>query len=139
MRGRSNVRVLHLRKPPHRVHDGFMTGFACGTLTDPDGPTVVWAAGHVDLTVAARLGAEIEPRLRPGASVVLYCAAITAMDSAGPRVLQHASQLAAQVHASFALAEVPKPVSEVLDAAGMAPAFTVFDDLADAKAAASRI
>lgn len=43
-----------------------MAGFACGTLTDPDGPTVVWAAGQVDPTVAARLGAEIEPRLTPG-------------------------------------------------------------------------
>lgn len=112
-----------------------MPVFACGTLTDPDGPTVVWAAGYVDRTVAARLAAEIEPRLRPGATVVLYCAAITAMDSAGPRVLQHAYQLAEQVHADLVLAEVPEPVSKVLAAAGMAPRLTVFEDLADAKAA----
>lgn len=116
-----------------------MTGFACGTLADPDGPTVVWAAGQVDRTVAARLGAEIEPRLRPGRTVVLYCAAITGMDFAGPCVLRHVSRMADQVQARFVLAEVPKPVSEVLDAAGMAPAFTVFDDLADAKAAFSTL
>lgn len=111
-----------------------MTGFACGTLTDPDGPTVVWVAGHVDLSVAARLGAEIEPRLRPGETVVLYCAAVSSMDAIGPRVLRHACELAEQVKASFVLAEVPEPMRAVLDEAGES-GFTVFTDLADAKAA----
>lgn len=115
-----------------------MPGFACGTLTDPDGPTVVWVAGQVDRSVAARLGAEIEPRLSPGGTVVVYCAAITSMDAAGPRVLMHACELAGQMHAGFVLAAVPEPVSEVLAAAGVAPAFTVFDDLAAAKAAVGK-
>lgn len=111
-----------------------MSGFACGTLTDPDGPTVVWVAGHVDLSVAARLGAEIEPRLRPGETVVLYCAAVASMDAVGPRVLRHAYELAEQVQAGFVLAEVPATVRAVLDEAG-ASDLTVFEDLADAKAA----
>jgi anti-anti-sigma factor len=112
-----------------------MSGFACGTLNDPEGPTVVWVAGHVDRSVAARLGAEIEPRLAPGKTVVLYCAAVASMDAVGPRVLRHASELAQQVKADFVLAEVPEPMRAVLDEAG-ASDFVVFDDLADAKAAA---
>lgn len=111
-----------------------MAAFACGTLTDPDGPTVVWAAGKVDAAVAARLGAEIEPRLIPGNTVVFYCAAITSMDSTGPRVLAHASDLAHQMAAGFALAEVPEPVRALLDEAGVSSDLTVFDDLAEAKA-----
>lgn len=116
-------------------HDGTVPGFACGTLKDPDGPTVVWVAGDVDGSVAARLGAEIEPRLRPGATVVLYCAAVTSMDAVGPRVLRHARLLADQVEAGFVLAAVPEPVREALDEAGLSSGLTVFADLADAKAA----
>lgn len=111
-----------------------MTGFACGTLTDPDGPTVVWAAGRVDLAVAARLGAEIEPRLKPGVTLVIYCGAITSMDAVGPQVLLHASNLAHQIDAGLVLAGVPEPVRELLDQSGVTPALTVFPDLAQAKA-----
>lgn len=111
-----------------------MTGFACGTLADPDGPTVVWAAGRVDRAVAARLGAEIEPRLASGTTIVFYCAAITSMDAAGPRVLMHASSLAQQVHAGLVLAEVPEQLHALLDRAGITAALTVFTDLAQAKA-----
>jgi anti-anti-sigma factor len=115
-----------------------MPGFACGTLNDPEGPTVVWVAGHVDLSVAARLGAEIEPRLKAGSTVVLYCAAVTSMDSAGPQVLRHASQVAEQVRAGFVLAAVPEPMQAALDQAGLSPHLTVFADLPDAKAAVGR-
>ena len=70
--------------------------------------------------------------------MVLYCAAITSMDAAGPKVLLHASSLADQVQAGFVLAEVPEPIAEVLADSGYSPAFTVFADLAEAKAAVSR-
>jgi anti-anti-sigma factor len=109
-------------------------GFFCGSIDAGGDPTVVWAVGDVDLAVAARLGAEIEPHLRPDATVLLDCSGITFIDSLGLRVLVHASRVANQVQARFMLAAVPEPVERVLRLAGLASSFTVFGTMAEAKA-----
>lgn len=108
-------------------------GFFCGSHDASGDPTVVWAVGDVDLSVAARLGAEIEPRLRPGATVLLDCSGITFIDSLGLRVLVHASRIAEQVQARFMLVAVPEAVDRVLRLAGLASGFTVFGTMAEAE------
>jgi anti-anti-sigma factor len=109
-------------------------GFFCGTLDSHDGVTVVWAAGDVDLAVAARLGAEIEPHLRPGSTVLLDCAGITFMDSLGLQVLVRASRTAEQARAGFILVRPSASVRRILRVSGVTSEFTVFDDLAQARA-----
>ena len=109
-------------------------GFFCGRHDAGGDPTVVWAVGDLDLAVAARLGAEIEPHLVPGATVVMDCAGITFIDSLGLRVLVRATRIADQVQARFALAAVPEPVNRVLRLSGLSSRFTVFGDVAEARA-----
>jgi anti-anti-sigma factor len=112
-------------------------GFFCGTLDGHGDPTVVWAVGELDLAVAARLGAEIEPHLLPGSTVVLDCAGITFMDSLGLEVLIHAARTADLAKAEFMLVTVPQPVRRVLHLSGLSSDFTVFDNLAQATNRAS--
>lgn len=109
-------------------------GFTCGTLGSRDGMTVVWAIGEVDLAVAARLGAEIETHLVPGAAVVLDCAGITFMDSFGLQVLVRAARVADEVEADFSLVTTPAPVRRVLELSGLSGGFTIYDNLAQAEA-----
>lgn len=109
-------------------------GFTCGTLKDGDGLTVVWAIGEVDLAVAARLGAEIEPHLTAGSTVALDCAGITFMDSMGVQILAREARIAEQLKADFILVTVTEPVRQVLELSGLSTAFTVFDTLTQARA-----
>ena len=89
-----------------------------------DDLVVVTAYGDIDLAASDRLVEAVRPYLVTG-RVVLDCARITFLDSAGLRALVQLQREAAALGSGFALSEMSDPVRRVLDLSGTTDRFAV--------------
>lgn len=97
------------------------------------GSTVVAAvAGDVDLAAAERLWNAVAPLIQPGRDVVLDCAGIRFLDSTGLRTLLDLDRRTTEMGGRLTLADVPPPVSRILDLAGVTGAFRIHGESPDA-------
>lgn len=94
--------------------------------TIDDGPrSLIAAAGELDLAVADRLWAALEPQITAGRTVVFDCSGVGFLDSTGLRTLIKAAHKADEVGGRFRLTEPTAAVRRVLDLAGAADVFDV--------------
>jgi anti-anti-sigma factor len=93
--------------------------------------SLITAAGEIDLAVADRLWAELDPQITAGRAVVLDCSGVGFLDSTGLRTLMKAAHKAVEVGATFGLAEPTPAVLRVLDLSGVAEVFAVDRDAVD--------
>jgi anti-anti-sigma factor len=84
---------------------------------------IVAVAGDVDLAIHPRFQAESEAWADKGTDVVLDCSGVTFMDSMGLRVLVQLRHDVTRAGHSFALAAPSKPVTRVLELAGVQGVF----------------
>src|SRR5690242_15292900 len=97
------------------------------TVAGPD-HTTVRLVGDVDLACAERLAHAFGQALAADRPVVVDCAGITFIDSAGLRTFAEASALAGQCRLSFRLAAVHMPLSRVLELSGTTSLFDIVTD-----------
>lgn len=95
-------------------------------------------AGDVDLAIHPRFRAEAEVWAGKHTDVVLECSGVTFMDSMGLRVLVELWRNVTEAGHAFTLADPSKPVTRVLELAGLRDVFELADSpkpAADAVAA----
>ena len=82
------------------------------------------------MSVAGQLTTVLDPLITAEARVVLDCSSVTFFDSMGLRTTVQAMQQAKDVGATFAL--IPsRPVTRVLELAGVSGIFTIYDSPSD--------
>lgn len=96
-----------------------------------DGGVLVALTGEIDLVAADGLYDELE-RAAASSDVVLDCAGITFIDSAGLRTFIKAARKAEASGTRLRLAAVPAPVARVFALAGVLELFTIGEDPAQA-------
>jgi anti-sigma B factor antagonist len=100
-----------------------------------DGVTVLAVAGEVDLSTAPCLGQVVEQTLSPGAPLIVDLAGVEFIDSAGSRALALAERAATGCGARLLI--IPSAaVSHVFQIAGLDAVFDLYDEPAEALAAA---
>ena len=92
------------------------------------GPTVVTAAGEIDLYSARRLETALIPAVERGI-VVLDTAAVVFCDSTGLRALVKAQRAAKAASYSLRLAATSEAVTRVLELSGASAYFDFFPDV----------
>jgi anti-anti-sigma factor len=85
----------------------------------------VAVTGDVDLAAADRLLAAVAPLIRPGAEVIVDCASVRFLDSAGLRTLLELNRKAQETGGTMVLAAPSEAVSRLLELAGVTELFTV--------------
>jgi len=98
---------------------------------DRRGPTVVTAAGELDLFSARRLESALIPAVEQGV-VVLDTAAVVFCDSTGLRALVKAQRAAKAAGHPLRLAAASEAVLRVLELAGALAYFDLFPDVESA-------
>lgn len=97
-----------------------MQEFSVTVSGGPAGGTqVVVLAGELDLAAADEFWTALEPVLQPGSSVVVDCAALSFLDSAGIRVMLRGAQRIGELGGGWRLTAVQPPVLRVLELAGL--------------------
>ncbi len=104
-----------------------------------DRGAVVIPEGRLDFGAAAGFQAELERAIAQagGAAVLVDCAALDYVSSAGLRALLVAVKAAQRVRCSFALYALRPAVREVFDLSGFGKIIAVFPDRATALGAAA--
>ncbi|WP_051452227.1 STAS domain-containing protein [Actinospica robiniae] len=92
------------------------------------GPTVITAAGELDLYSARRLETALIPAVEHGI-VVLDTAAVVFCDSTGLRALVKAQRAARAASSSLRLAATSEAVTRVLELSGALAYFDLFPDV----------
>jgi anti-anti-sigma factor len=97
-----------------------MQEFSVTISGDPaTGTQLVVVAGELDLAAADEFWTALEPVLQPGSSVVVDCAALTFLDSAGIRMMLRGTQRIGELGGGWRLTAVQPPVLRVLELAGL--------------------
>jgi anti-sigma B factor antagonist len=96
-----------------------MEEFSVMVSGDPAAGFRVVLGGELDLAAADEFWAALEPVLRPGSSVVVDCAGLSFLDSAGIRVMLQAAQRADGLGGEWRLTGVQPSVLRVLELAGV--------------------
>lgn len=104
-----------------------MDRFSCQVDHPAHGPTVVVAAGDVDLATCDALSAVAARHLLPGRVLVVDCRGITFLDSKGLRALLGLRRRAGRIGARLVLAGPSAPVLRVLQVSGTAGCFDIQD------------
>jgi anti-anti-sigma factor len=97
----------------------FMEEFSVTVFGSPASGTRVTLAGELDLAAADEFWTTLEPLLQPRSSLVVDCAELSFLDSAGIRVLLQAAQRAGELGGEWRLTAVQPVVLRVLELAGV--------------------
>jgi anti-anti-sigma factor len=103
-----------------------------------DQTTILIAEGRLDFNAAAAFQAQVQQALtgadKPPAALIIDCAGLEYVSSAGLRVFLLAARSAQRSGLSFAVCSLRQPVREVFDLSGFSRVMTVHPDRATALA-----
>ena len=103
-----------------------------------DQTTIVIAEGRLDFGAAPNFQAQVERALagegKPPAALIIDCAGLEYISSAGLRVFLLAARSAQRSGVAFAVCALNQPVREVFDLSGFSRVMTVHPDRATALA-----
>jgi anti-anti-sigma factor len=88
---------------------------------------VVTVAGDIDLAIYPRFQAEAEAWAGKDTDIILECSEVSFIDSMGLRVLVEFRRLVTEAGHTFTLAGPSRPVTRVLELAGVHSLFDVSD------------